>query len=218
MGLLAAGCSTTRVGLPPQPAKGPSPAYRIGCPDVLDVSFRNAPDRDVLSVVDVDGRLSIPGVGKPRVEGLTVAEATSAIAEAAGVRDSDVVVQVDETRRSHVTVSGPDNRRSRMLAYAGPEPVVDFLRRTETLPAVASKLNRVYVLRSNIAAGTEPRLYHIDIEAIVYDGDQSTNLALEPGDRIYIGETRRSSLARLLPDWAMPLYRKLVGLLPEALR
>lgn len=216
--VLACGCTVTRQGLPPLPETGISPQYRIGCPDVLEVRFANEPSLDGMVSVDLDGRVPIPGVGRPRVEGHTASEAAASIALMAETASESVTVQVVDSRASQVFVSGPDNRRTRPQPFTGPEPVLDFLRRTGTIPPGASKLNRVYVLRSNVADGTPPRLYHVDVESVLLDGEDATNLKLEPGDHIYIGETRRSSLSRLLPDWAKPLYRKLVGLLPESLR
>lgn len=200
------------------PPAGLNAEYRIGCPDVLDVSFPAAPTQDAVSVVDVDGRIPVQGVGKPRVEGLTVAEAGVMIAQMAEVPDDQVVVSVVQPRSQRIFVSGPDNRRSRIMSYPGPVPVLDFLRQSGTIPPASTKLNRVYVLRSNVADGTPPRLYHIDVEAVLLDADSTTNLPLEPGDHVYLGETRRSSISRLIPDFARPLYRKLVGLLPESLR
>jgi protein involved in polysaccharide export with SLBB domain len=216
--MLVAGCSAARQGVPPLAETGLSPAYRIGCPDVLSVSFATRPASEGLVSVDLDGRAPIPGVGRPRVEGFTAAEAAASIALMAEVPPESVGVAVLENRAATVFVHGPSNRRTAMLPYAGPEPVLDFLRRTGTIPAGASKLNRVYVLRSNVAAGTPPRLYHVDVEAVLLDSENATNLPLEPGDHVYIGETRRSSIVRLLPDWAKPLYRKVVGLLPDSWR
>jgi len=216
--LLALGCTATRQGVPPLPAGGLHPEYRIGCPDVLDVSFTATPSQDVLAAVDVDGRLPLPGVGRPRVEGLTAVEAGAMIAHLAEVPPEQIVVAVSEPRAARVAITGPDNRRTRWLAYPGPVSVLDFLRSNSTLPPAATNLNRVYVLRSNVAAGTPPRLYYVDVEAVLLDADNGTNMPLEPGDHVYVGETRRSSLSRLVPDFARPLYRRVMGLLPESLR
>ena len=54
----------------------------------------------------------------------------------------------------------------------------------------------------------------MDVEAVLLDGDPRTNVALRPSDQVYVGETRRSSFSRTLPEWVRPLYRKVVGLLP----
>src|SRR5262249_59016061 len=52
----------------------PDVAYRVGCPDVLEVSFADRPDWDAVASIDVDGRLPLESPGSPRVEGLTLAE------------------------------------------------------------------------------------------------------------------------------------------------
>jgi polysaccharide biosynthesis/export protein len=52
------------------------------------------------------------------------------------------------------------------------------------------------------------------VDEILSNRDQTTNVILQPSDQILVGETRRSSFSRLLPEWFLPVYRKLVGLLP----
>ncbi|CAN5640453.1 hypothetical protein BH11PLA2_BH11PLA2_15600 [soil metagenome] len=214
------GCAGLRREQAPPPPFNDSvvAGYRIGCPDVLVVCFTDRPQFDVLASVDVDGRVYLPGIGKPRLEGLTTEEARSVIARTADVTAESVTVRVSQPKASRVFISGPDNRRTRMLTYGGPEPVLDFLKRTGAIPPRSSQLNRVYVLRSNVAEGTPPRLFHVDVEAAVLDNDPATNVPLLPGDHVYIGETRRSSFSRLLPDWLKPLYRSMVGLLPDSLK
>jgi protein involved in polysaccharide export with SLBB domain len=216
--LLAVGCAARRPpALPLEPVPDRVTAdYRIGCPDVLEVTFTDRPQFDVQATVDLDGRLPLPGVGRPRVEGLTADEARQMIAHTGQLEVDSVGVRVAAPRAARVFVSGPDNHRKRSFHYGGAEPVWDFLQRTHSVPAAESQLNRVYVLRSNVADGTPPRLFHVDVEAIVIDGDAVTNLPLEAGDHVYIGESRRSSFSRVLPDWAKPLYRRLTGLLPDS--
>jgi polysaccharide biosynthesis/export protein len=220
--MASAGCTGLRHDshMPSRSPVVPAPIaeYRIGCPDVLEVTYAGKTEWDVLTTVDVDGRVNLPGVGKPRVEGLTADEARSMIAETGGMEMANVSVRVVTAQSKRVYVVGPDNRRSRAHIYAGPEPVLDFLKRTDSLPVAESQIRRVSVMRSNVAEGTPARLYRVDSEAILLDGDASTNLPLLPGDRVYIGETRRSSLSRLLPEWLVPSYRKLLGLLPETWR
>lgn len=217
--LAAAGCSAARTVVPPlPPGDGIAAGYRIGCPDVLEIQFAEGVQPSVAVSVDVDGRVPLPGVGRPRVEGLTAAEAAAAVAALADLPDEAVTLRVAEPRSATIVITGPDNRRSAILPYTGPEPVLDYLRRAEMIPVGSSRLKRVYVLRSNVATGTPPQLFHIDVESVLFEGDTAGNLPLEPGDHIYIGETRRSSISRLLPDWLKPVYRKIVGLLPEVFR
>jgi protein involved in polysaccharide export with SLBB domain len=212
---LVAGCVTARpVPLPPPLAAPATAAYRIGCPDVLAVAFADRPDWDAVASVDVDGGLPLGEAGKPRVAGLTADEARAAVARLAGVDPDRVTVRVADPRAARVYVAGPDNGRLRAVAYRGPEPVLDFLARAGAVQPGATRLNDVYVVRPNVAAGTRPQVFHVDVEAVLLDGDPATNVPVRPADEVYVGETRRSSFARLLPAWLRPLYRRLVGLLP----
>ena len=166
------------------------------------------------AAIGLDGRLPVESGDGPRVEGLTLTEARTAIAQAASVPEENVAVRLAAAQSARLYLHGPIRGRLRIVPYQGPEPVIHFLRRVGGLPP-GSKLNDVYVVRPNIAAGTKPLVYHIDVEGVLLDNDERTNLTLQPSDEVYIGETRRSSFSRLLPDWLRPAYRKLAGLLPD---
>lgn len=202
---------------PPLPAPAPPnlAAYRIGCPDVLDVAFTEKPEWDCIVAVDVDGCAVLGELGRVPVQGLTSMEARAAIAEAANLAPEGVRVSVAVPRAGTVFITGPDNKRIRAVAYPGPTPVLDFLQLAGAIQPKESKLNDVYVVRPNIAANGSPKIYHVDVEAVLLDGDATTNVVVESSDHIYVGETRRASFARLLPNWARPMYRQLVGLLPK---
>lgn len=192
----------------------PDPRYRIGCPDVLEVTVADRPGWEAIIAVDLDGRLPLEEGDGPRVEGLTLAEARSEIARLAGASADKVKVRLAVARSARVYLHGPIRGRVRIVPYQGPELVMDFLKRVGGLPP-GSKLNDVYIVRPNISGGTKPVVYHIDVEAVLLDNDQQTNIPLRPSDQVYVGETRRSSFSRILPDWLRPAYRKLTGLLPD---
>jgi polysaccharide export outer membrane protein len=214
---LAAGCADTRPFRIP-PAGPPPAAYRIGCPDVLEVSFADRPEWDSVASVDVDGGLPLGPPGKPRVAGMTAAEARDLIARLTDVEPDRVAVTVADPRAARVYVCGPVNGTLRAVPYRGPEPVLDFLSRTGAIQPNCTRRNDVYVVRPNVAEGTPAEVFHVDVEAVLFDGDAATNVALRPSDQVYVGESRRSSFSRLLPEWLRPFYRQLVGLLPDPLR
>jgi polysaccharide export outer membrane protein len=192
----------------------PDPAYRIGCPDVLELTVAERPGWEAIIAVDLDGRLPVVDGDGPRVEGLTLAEARTEIARMAGVPAERVDVRLAVPRSQRIYLHGPIRGRVRIMPYQGPELVMDFLKRVGGLPP-GSKLNDVYIVRPNISGGGKSYVYHIDVEAVLLDHDQATNIPLRPSDQVYIGETRRSSFSRVLPGWLRPAYRKLAGLLPD---
>ena len=219
---VAVGCVGPRtsptwpVSLPANTASPVAPTYRVGCPDVLLVTFTRRPDWDTLASVDVDGTLPLPeSLGRPRVQGLTLDEVKHAIAEGGQQLPETVSVTLESARSARVTVCGPVNGRCRLLPYRGAEPVLEFLVRHGAIERASANLNRVYVVRPNVAIGDKADVFHVDVDAVVLDGIPETNVPLMPGDQIYVGESRRSSFGRLLPGWLRPTYRRLMSLLPQ---
>lgn len=222
--LVAAGCADTQFlrrtcPTPRDPqaaAEAPSPSavYRVGCPDVLAVTFLDHPEWDAVVVVDVDGRLPLPQPGAVRADGRTLAEVRDDFATRAGCAPERVTVSLAAARSQRVIVYGPIRGRARVVPFQGSEPVLDFLKRVGGLPP-GSKLNQVYVIRPNVAAAGRTQVFRVDVPAVLVDGDGRTNVRLQAGDQVYVGETRRSSLSRLLPDWLGTAYRRVTGLLPD---
>ena len=199
-------------GSRPNPA--PDTAYRVGCPDVLDVSFADVPGWNALAAVDLDGRLPLQSPGSVRAEGRTLQEIRDDLARVASVPPERVAVHLAAPRSSRVFVHGPIRGRTRIVPYQGPEPVIDFLSRIGGLPP-GSKLNQVYIVRPNVASGGKPEVFRVDVPAVLIDGNTTTNVPVRPSDEVYIGETSRSVFARVLPDWLGPIYRRLTGLMPD---
>jgi protein involved in polysaccharide export with SLBB domain len=178
------------------------------------VNFADHPDWDAVAVVDVDGRLPLEQPGKPHVDGRTLEQIRDDLAALAGCSPQRVSVSLAAARSASIVVYGPVRGRARVVPYQGPEPVMDFLKRVGGLPP-GSKLNQVYVIRPNVAAATKPQVFRVSVAAILIDGDNRTNVTLQPDDQVYVGETRQSSLSRLLPDWLGTIYRRVTGLLPD---
>jgi len=222
--LLCAGCtnakflnraapqSEERSAAADEPA--PDSRYRVACPDVLDIAFADRPAWDVYAAIDLDGRLPLESLGRPRVEGMTLDEVRSELAREAGLPIESVSANLAAPRSAHLYVNGPVRGHTRVVAYQGPEPVMDFLRRTGGLPP-GSKLNQVYVVRPHIAAGRRPEVFRVDVEGVLVDQNAATNIPLRPSDQVYIGETRGSTFSRILPPWLGKAYRRVTGLLPD---
>lgn len=215
--LLSAGCAGFGSSkMPPggvvvRSATEPPPAYLVGCPDVLAVRFADSPHLDCLVAVDLDGRAPISDTIQPHVEGRSLDEARRVVAAAAGCDPARVTVQLADARTGRLYLFGPEQNRQQVVAFVGAERLVDFLYRTGSLRPGCSDLGDVFVLRPNVAVGSEPQVFRADLRA-VQRGDHSTNVVLDPGDQVYVGETRRSSFARLLPDWLKPGYKRMAGL------
>jgi protein involved in polysaccharide export with SLBB domain len=187
--------------------------YQIGCPDVLEIAVKGRPEFEGHYTVEPDGRINLGHYGRLRIQGQVVAEVGRALAEEIGVRAEDVRVRVVEFRSQHLVVFGGVTGMQRTVAYRGPETVHELLQRVGGItPGAAAE--RVYVVRAHLGDGERPELFHVDLDAIVMDGDQRTNVRLLPYDQVYVGETRQARIEYCIPAWLRPLYQKVWRLLP----
>src|SRR5207253_5263918 len=100
----------------------------------------------------------------PRIEGLSVDEVRDALATWAGVAADQVEVTLAAPRSGRLYVNGPVRGRMRVVAYQGPELLIDFLKRIGGLPP-GSKLNQVYIVRAHVAAGQPPEVFRVNVPA-----------------------------------------------------
>jgi polysaccharide biosynthesis/export protein len=184
----------------------PETEYCVNCPDTIEVTF---PGGTVEQEVGPDGCVRPGGRAAVRVEGQTAAEAARHIAAQLGVDPSGVQVRVAGFNSQRVYVHGEVAGLQRAVPYHGPETVVDLLQRMGGITPGAEPAN-IQVVRSRVADGRPPEVFHVDLEAILHRGDQATNVRLEPFDQIYVGQTRQHCIACCMPPW----LRSLCGMTP----
>lgn len=191
--------------------RGVSDLYRVGCPDVLEVTVAGRPELGGRYTVKADGRIELGPLGRLRVEGLTLPEVAGRVAEPLGVAPAAVRVRVAGYNSQQVYLVGEVAGLQRAVPYEGPETVLDLLQRTGGITPGAAP-GEVHVIRAGVAEGQAPRVYHIDLQAIVLKQDDRTNLRLQPFDQVYVGESRQSCFARCVPPCFRCVYDTLCGM------
>jgi protein involved in polysaccharide export with SLBB domain len=169
-------------------------------------------------VIDADGRIDLGPLGKLRVEGRSLPQIVCLLSEETGLPSDHIHVKVAQYNSQQIYLYGQvmppgglPKSPQRAVPYLGPETVLDLLQRIGGItPGAAS--NDVSVVRSRFADNEAPLVFHIDLRAIVMSQDQSTNLRLQPFDRVFVGEAKKSSLEKCLPPFVRPLYEKLCGM------
>ncbi len=185
--------------------------YHVRCPDLLEVQLAGPGANTRRCRVSADGRIDLGAAGQLRVDGLTPPEMARAIAEHLGLPPGQVTVRVVEFNSQQVYLFGEVTGQERALPYRGPETVVDLLQRAGGLAPGAAP-GDIEIIRPHVADGKTPEVFHINLEAILRQHDQHSNVALEPSDQIYIGETSSSRLRPCVPPWLRPLYEALCGM------
>jgi protein involved in polysaccharide export with SLBB domain len=161
--------------------------------------------------VGADGCVGLPDGGRLRVDGLTAPEVARSLANLLGLPPERVVVQIAEYRSQVIYVYGPVSGLEQVVAYRGPETVLDLLQRLGGLTPGAAP-GDVRVLRAHVADGKPPEVFHVDLHAILIEHDQQSNVRLLPFDQVHIGRNRRSRLEPCFPVWMRPLYGRACGL------
>lgn len=223
MVLMCTGCATTRKqaaryirteSRAPAAATPVDAAYRLACPDIVEIRVASMPEASGQYVVSAEGRIALESLDCPRVEGETTASLTRRISDGLFVPLQHVSCRVTEARSRIVFVRGPIMGGDRAIAYEGPETVVNLIRRCGGLTPNAD-VRDVHLIRGNVAQGVKPQVFEVDLQAILMEGDQRTNMMLQPCDEIWIGELRRAKIGKALPPWMRPLVRGFCQSFPD---
>jgi protein involved in polysaccharide export with SLBB domain len=182
--------------------------------------------------IDADGRIDLGRPGKLRIEGRSVLQIADLLSAESGVPSDQIHVKVAQYNSQQIylygqvmpasaareemvdgsqAAGGPSKSSQRAVPYLGPETVLDLLQRIGGITPGAAP-NDVSIVRSRFADSEPPLVFHIDLRAIVMNQDQSTNIRLQPFDRVFVGEAKKSSLEKCLPPFVRPLYEKMCGM------
>jgi protein involved in polysaccharide export with SLBB domain len=216
----SAGCTSQRpwvdraiMAQPTPPAILDSTAaeYLVSCSDLLEIKVSGRPDLSSTQEIAGDGKVNAGNGERVRVEGLTTAAVSRRLAGVSRLGFDQVTVRVAEYHSQQIYLLGQAVGLQRSVPYQGPERVLELLQRVGGVTAGAAP-DEVYVVRSRIAEGKQPEVYHVRLREILTKHDESTNIRLQPQDQIYVGETNRSALSRYLPPWLKPLFDSFWGM------
>ena len=95
--------------------------------------------------------------------------------------------------------------------------------RLRLLPAACDELHVQDVVTVPMSPGVVARAADNLVPAALEEREQARRRVavaaprdpLMPDDQVYVGETKQSSLSRVLPDWLGTVYRRVTGLLPD---
>ena len=177
--------------------------YRVRSSDVLRVEVRGEPTKSGTYKVSLDGRITLAD-HEVDAEGRSTARIATLVARDVGLNVGDVRVSVQEYNSQQLYLFGEIPSKHQVLPYRGPETIIDLLQRVGGGTQGAA-LADVRVVRPHVADGLPPEVFHVDLNAILTKKDLQTNIRLEAGDHIHIGQNRRSKATCHLPPWLQEL-------------
>jgi protein involved in polysaccharide export with SLBB domain len=174
--------------------------YQVRYPDLLTLEVQGRPDCSGSRPVSLDGRISLTPHLHIVVDGLSTPQIAQDIAGRLGLPSTAVRVQVEKYASQHLYLFGEVGEKHHVVAYRGPETIVDLLKRIGGA-APGAALSDVHIVRAHVADGKPPEVFHVDLHAILTQRDLQTNVRLEPFDRIHVGQTRTTRMACFMPPW-----------------
>jgi protein involved in polysaccharide export with SLBB domain len=218
--IVASGCALTQARLEKALLDDRSPEahtrdlearYLLRCPDVVEIHIDGHDEISGVRPVAADGRVRLGQGTTVRVAGHTAPEVRRALAEHFHLAEPAVKVRVAEHKSQSIYLFSDVEGAQKVVAYRGPETILELLQRLGGV-SPGSAPGNIQVVRSHIADGKPPEVFHVDLTAILLRHDQHTNVRLEPFDRVYIGQNRRSRIAVCVPPVLLPVYRLLCGI------
>jgi polysaccharide export outer membrane protein len=201
--LEAAANPPLRVAEPAAPTVSPTDSYRIGVDDELEVSVYGFEGLSIRQVVRPDGRIEMPVAGEIEVQGLTPAELRERVARdlAGSFANPNVTVIVRDYGSRRINVIGQVLRPGSLTLDADPS-----LLRTLALAGGLTEradLRGVLLVREGVA---QP----VNLENLLWKGDLTQNLELQPNDTLIIPDvTDRKAI--VLGEVAAPQVVSLRG-------
>lgn len=180
------------------------PLYRLSKLDVVEVTFTFSPDFNQTLTVQTDGFVALKGAGTLLVEGLTVPQMQQAVADAyrGFLREPEVTVTLKDFDKPYFLASGEVARPGKYelrgdltvneaLAIAG-----GFTQQARHSQVVVFRRISAYVAESHV----------IDIKKMLDSRDIREDLHLQPGDFIFVPQSRVSKVRKYVPTNSMSWY------------
>jgi polysaccharide biosynthesis/export protein len=180
------------------------PLYRLTKSDTVDVNFTFSPDFNQSLTVQPDGFVALKGAGALLAEGLTVPQMQQAVAYAyrGFLHEPEVTVTLKDFDKPYFLASGEvakpgkyelrgDITATEAVAIAG-----GFTQQARHSQVVVFRRISAYVAESHV----------IDLKKMLDSHDISEDLHLEPGDFIFVPQSRISKIRKFVPTNSMSWY------------
>lgn len=180
------------------------PLYRLTKSDTIDVNFTFSSDFNQTLTVQPDGFVALKGAGGLLVEGLTVPQMQQAVANAyrGFLHEPEVTVTLKDFDKPYFLASGEVARPGKYelrgdltvneaVAMAG-----GFTQQARHSQVVVFRRISAYVAESHV----------VDLKKMLDSRDLHEDLHLQPGDFIYVPQSRISKIRKYVPTNSMSWY------------
>ena len=180
------------------------PLYRLTKSDILDVNFTFSPEFNQSLTIQPDGFVAVRGAGLVLAEGLTIAELQQAIAKAyiGSLHDPEITVTLRDFDKPYFLASGE-------VSHPGKYELRGDLTVNEAVAIAGgftqqARHSQVVLFRRVSLDIAEAHL--IDAKKMLNSHTLREDWHLQPGDFIYVPQSRISKIRKFVPASSMSGY------------
>ena len=180
------------------------PLYRLTKSDVLDINFTFSPEFNQSLIVQPDGFVALRGAGAVLAEGLSIAELQQVVATAYSrfLHDPEITVTLKDFEKPYFLASGEVTRPGK-YELRGDLTVNEALAVAGGLTQQA-RHSQVVLFRRVSRDVAEAHL--IDVKKMLHSRNLREDWHLQPGDFIFVPQSRISKVRKFVPASAMNWY------------
>lgn len=203
--------SATQTGGVSTPAKNTNPSgpqfaqryprYQITTGDTMDLTFSFSPEFNQSVAVQPDGFISLKGLGDLHISGMTVPEATTALAKAYSkiLKDPEVSLVLKDFDKPSFIVTGQVLRPGKYDLHGDMTLLQGLSVAGGFTPS--SKNSQVVLFRQVSSEWSEAKV--LDVKQMLKSKQLAEDLHLRPGDMIYVPQNRLSKIRPFIPNSAL---------------
>jgi polysaccharide export outer membrane protein len=188
--------------------------YRIQPNDVVEIQFRYTPEYNYTGTIQPDGYISLQVVGDVKIGGLTLSEASAAVAKQASarLRDPEVNVILKDFVKPHFVVAG-EVARPGTFDLRGEVTAVQAIAMSGGFKE-SSKQTQVVLLRRVNKDYAEVKV--LDLKKLMSPSNIREDIVIQPDDMLVVPQNRISKLEPYVRVGSTGLYG--LGLMLTTLR
>jgi len=180
------------------------PLYRLSKSDSLDINFTFSPDFNQTLTVQPDGFVALKGAGALFAEGLTVPQMQQAVVNAyrGFLHEPEVTVTLKDFDKPYFLASGEVARpgkyelRGDLTVNEGVAIAGGFTQQARHSQVVVFRRISAYVAESHV----------LDLKKMLDSRDLHEDLHLQPGDFIFVPQSRVSKIRKYVPTNSLSWY------------
>jgi polysaccharide export outer membrane protein len=184
--------------------------YKLQPNDVVDVQFRYTPEFNSNATIQPDGYITLQVAGDVHVGGLTLSDASAAIAKQAGARlkDPEVTILLKDFVKPHFVIAG-EVAHPGTFELRGEVGIIQAIAMGGGFKESAQR-TQVIVVRRADAEYAHVKVY--DVKKLMSPGNILEDITLQPNDLIVVPRNRFTKLEPLMRISSLGMYGLTMGI------